>query len=86
MSPPTYGSRPWTQQGEGCAFRIREDPEVAVRAALLGRPARAERRTVGTTPAEDHFLFARDLALLDIAGHQGNDFQIDDDFWRSLTN
>ena len=40
--------------------------------------------TVGTNSAEDHFLFARDLALLDIAGHQGNDFQIDDDFWRSL--
>lgn len=40
--------------------------------------------TVGTNSAEDHFLFARDLALLDITSHQGNDFQIDDAFWARL--
>lgn len=40
--------------------------------------------TVGTNSAEEHFRFARDFALLDIAGHQGNDFQIDDAFWAKL--
>lgn len=40
--------------------------------------------TVGTNPAHEYFHFARDLALIDIAGHQGNDFQIDDPFWEQL--
>ena len=40
--------------------------------------------TVGTNPARDYFAFARDRAFLDICGHQGNDFQITDAFWREL--
>ncbi len=40
--------------------------------------------TVGTNSAREYFEFARDLAFLDIAGHQGNDFQITDAFWAEL--
>ncbi len=40
--------------------------------------------TVGTNSADAHFAFARDKAFLDIVGHQGNDFQITDEFWAEL--
>ena len=31
-------------------------------------------------------MYARDKAFVDIVGHQGNDFQITDDFWRHLNS
>ena len=37
--------------------------------------------TVGTNPIEDYFTFGRHYGLLDIMGHQGNDFQVTDAFW-----
>lgn len=37
--------------------------------------------TIGSNSIEDYLRFARDSALLDIAGHQGNDFQVTDEFW-----
>ena len=40
--------------------------------------------TVGSGSAHDYFAFARDQALLDIVGHQGNDFQITEAFWEEL--
>lgn len=40
--------------------------------------------TVGAGTARDYFLFARDKAHLDIVGHQANDFQVTDSFWREL--
>jgi hypothetical protein len=40
--------------------------------------------TIGTNPAESYFRYARDRAFVDIAGHQGNDFQITDAFWQEL--
>jgi hypothetical protein len=40
--------------------------------------------TIGMGTAEDYFRFARDLAFIDIVGHQGNDFQITDAFWTRL--
>jgi hypothetical protein len=40
--------------------------------------------TVGMGSAEDYFRFARDLAFVDMTGHQGNDFQITDAFWKKL--
>ena len=40
--------------------------------------------TVGTNSARRYFEFARDKAFLDVAGHQGNDFQISDEFWDEL--
>ncbi len=40
--------------------------------------------TVGTNDVEHYFRFARDYALLDVASHQGNDFQISTEFWKKL--
>ncbi len=40
--------------------------------------------TIGSNSIQDYFIFARDYALIDIAGHQGNDFQIDDDLWKTI--
>ncbi len=40
--------------------------------------------TVGTNTIENYFAFARDYGLLDICAHQGNDFQVTDDFWRTI--
>ena len=40
--------------------------------------------TVGTNSIESYFRFARDVAFLDACAHQGNDFQITDDFWLSI--
>lgn len=40
--------------------------------------------TVGSGTAAEYFAFARHKAFLDIVGHQGNDFQIEDDFWEEI--
>jgi hypothetical protein len=40
--------------------------------------------TIGTNGARDYFRFARDRAFLDVAAHQGNDFQMPDAFWAEL--
>ncbi len=40
--------------------------------------------TIGMGTADAYFRYARDKAFLDLTGHQGNDFQITDDFWRKL--
>lgn len=42
--------------------------------------------TIGTNSVEAYFGFARDFALVDIAGHQGNDFQITESFWRAIND
>ena len=36
--------------------------------------------TIGVGTAREYFEFARNKAFVDIAGHQGNDFQITDAF------
>jgi hypothetical protein len=40
--------------------------------------------TIGMGTAEDYFRYARDRAFVDMVGHQGNDFQITDTFWKKL--
>ena len=40
--------------------------------------------TIGTNTIEDYYRFARDRARVDICAHQGNDFQITDDFWQTV--
>ncbi len=40
--------------------------------------------TIGTGSAERYFAFCRDEAHLDVASHQGNDFQITQAFWDRL--
>ena len=40
--------------------------------------------TIGTNTIEDYFTFARDCGPVDFAAHQGNDFQMTDEFWEHL--
>lgn len=40
--------------------------------------------TIGINSAENYFDFARNKAFLDVASHQGNDFQINSAFWKRL--
>jgi Protein of unknown function (DUF3604) len=40
--------------------------------------------TVGSGTAAEYFRYARDKAFVDMVGHQGNDFQITDVFWKKL--
>ncbi len=40
--------------------------------------------TIGTNSIVDYFAFARDRGLVDVAAHQGNDFQITDAFWETI--
>ena len=40
--------------------------------------------TIGTNSADAYFAFARDRAFVDACGHQGNDFQITNEFWDDL--
>lgn len=42
--------------------------------------------SVGTNTIDDYFTFARDYAILDICGHQANDFQVTDEFWHKINN
>jgi Protein of unknown function (DUF3604) len=40
--------------------------------------------TIGMGTAAQYFRYARDKAFIDMVGHQGNDFQITDAFWKQL--
>ena len=40
--------------------------------------------TCGSNSIDDYFIFARDVGLLDIAAHQGNDFEVSDAFWDQI--
>lgn len=42
--------------------------------------------TVGTGDEDEYFTFGRDIAHLDFASHQGNDFQITDGYWQHLND
>ena len=66
----------------------RANPLRVVRAAPLrcywGDLHGQSGETIGMGSAEDYFSYARDKAFIDIVGHQGNDFQITDAFWKKL--
>lgn len=40
--------------------------------------------TVGVNSIDEYFEFGRDLAALDVMGHQANDFQVKDEFWKKI--
>lgn len=42
--------------------------------------------TIGTNSAHDYFLYARDRAFCDFVGHQANDFQVSNSFWKHLND
>lgn len=44
------------------------------------------KETVGTGSEDEYFTFGRDMARLDFASHQGNDFQIRDAYWQHLND
>ena len=60
--------------------------EAAVRAERLlwGDLHAQTSATVGSGDEDQFFTFARDTACLDFAGHQANDFQVSDRYWRHL--
>jgi len=62
----------------------RSNPVVVSQSApriLWGDMHGQTEQTVGTGTVEDYFRFARDYALMDVAGWQGNDFQVTDETW-----
>lgn len=61
---------------------IRESPHRAFWGDLHGQSG----ETVGINSAREYFSFAKDLAFLDVASHQGNDFQINNRFWQELNS
>jgi hypothetical protein len=61
---------------------VREAPSRRYWGDLHGQSG----ETVGMGSAEDYFRYARDLAFIDMVGHQGNDFQITDAFWKKLND
>ncbi len=58
--------------------------EDAGRATWWGDFHAQSEETVGTNSAREYFEFARDRAFCDFVGHQANDFQISNAFWREL--
>jgi hypothetical protein len=66
----------------------RANPLLAVRSASLrrywGDLHGQSGETIGMGTAESYFRYARDAAFIDVVGHQGNDFQITDAFWKRL--
>lgn len=75
------------QAADGAPLALSNPLRIVADAALLaywGDLHGQSNETVGTNSAADYFAFARDKAFLDIVGHQGNDFQIEDDFWSEI--
>jgi hypothetical protein len=85
----TAGVYTITATDENTNLSARSNPiEVLAEDALL-RPYWADlhgqsEETIGSGTIEQYFTFARDYALLDIAAHQGNDFQVTDEFWKRI--
>jgi len=92
MAHPGYsdaGVQIITAQDERTGLSAESNPiEVLAEEALL-HPYWADfhgqsEETIGTNSIEDYFTFARDYGLLDISAHQGNDFQVTDEFWATV--
>jgi hypothetical protein len=78
-----------TMTDEKTGLKVRSNPIQIVTCYSTIHPYWADfhgqsEETVGSNSIDDYFAFARDYALLDIAGHQGNDFQITDEFWDKI--
>ncbi|MCL4187157.1 MAG: DUF3604 domain-containing protein [Rhodobacteraceae bacterium] len=71
------------------AGAVRARQRMVVEAAPALRPFWADfhaqsEETIGTGSVERYFDFCRNEAFLDVASHQGNDFQITAEFWGRL--
>jgi hypothetical protein len=62
-------------------LRISEDSELV---PFWGELHGQSEETIGTNSINDYFAFARDKAGLDVIVHQGNDFQITNEFWEKI--
>jgi len=62
-------------------LRIFEDSELV---PFWGELHGQSEETIGTNSINDYFAFARDKAGLDVIVHQGNDFQITNEFWEKI--
>ena len=72
---------------EGSVVARSNPCRIVAEAALLpywGDLHGQSEETIGTNSARDFYEFARDKAFLDICVHQGNDFQITNEFWSWL--
>ncbi len=69
-------------QAEGNALRCSTPGESA--RPYWGDLHGQSEETVGTNPVASYFRFARESALIDFAGHQGNDFQITAAVWDEI--
>ena len=76
-------------QIEGDGMRAEGNPLVCIAERGQHRPFWGDlhgqsEETVGTNPVSSYFRFAREDALVDFAGHQGNDFQITAEVWAEI--
>jgi hypothetical protein len=85
----TLGSHYIIEQDPSSDLQATSNPINVIKEINLLHPYWADfhgqsEETVGSGSIEDYFKFGRDYALLDILGHQGNDFQITDAFWEKV--
>lgn len=59
-------------------------PQQSIYQKFWGDLHAQTKETVGTGSEDEYFTFGRDWAHLDIMSHQGNDFQIRDEFWQHI--
>ena len=69
---------------EGVGNPLRCVEARAARRPFWGDLHGQSEETVGTNPVSSYFRFARDQAMIDFAGHQGNDFQITSRVWDEI--
>ena len=85
--PGTFSIKFYDKQGkfrfQTNPSRIEEKPNLKYYWADLHGQSE---ETIGTGSVEQYFKFARDFAFLDAVGHQGNDFQMSNEFWTKLDN
>ena len=77
-----------TIESQGKLFTSRSNPirsiEKGANQLLWGDMHAQTGETVGAGNEDEYFTFARDVARLDFTSHQGNDFQISDQYWDHL--
>ena len=77
----------WLEDDKGARIATANPLRIVAEAELI--PFWADlhgqsEETIGTNSAAQYFAFARHLAFVDATGHQGNDFQITNEFWDEL--
>jgi hypothetical protein len=92
MTHPGFDTAGWQTvivEDEETNLSARSNPIDVLSESVPYRPYWADfhgqtEETVGSNAIEDYFTFARDFGFLNIAAHQGNDFQVTDAFWEHI--